>query len=86
MSKPQQRAIDAARSAGCVEAEIDALYLGSLSLFYLGHIGDALAGLEQAIAVARTAGMVGHALDATSYLAAGYMEAGQVDRGLSVAR
>ena len=33
---------------------------------YLGHIGDALAGLEQAVALARAAGMVGQALDATS--------------------
>ena len=32
------RAIDAARSAGCVEAELDALTSGSLSRFYLGHV------------------------------------------------
>ena len=68
---------------GCVEAEVDAQYLGSLSHFYLGHIGDALAGLERARAVGRAAGRVGQVLD--EYLALGYMEAGQVDRGLSVA-
>ena len=79
-----QRAIDAARIAGSVEAEVDALYPGSLSLFRLGHIGDSLAGLERAGALARAAGMVGYALD--EYLALEYMEAGQVDRGLSVAR
>ena len=78
-----QRAVDAARSAGSVEAEVDALYPGSLSRFYLGHIADSLAGLEQAGVLARAAGRVGSALD--EYLAVVYMEAGQVDRGLSVA-
>ena len=78
-----QRALEAARRVGCVEAQVDALYIGSLSHFYLGHIGDALAGLEGARAVGRAAGRVGQVLD--EYLALGYMEAGQVDRGLSVA-
>ena len=77
-----QGAIDAARIAGCVEAEVDALYLGSLSRFYLGHIGDALAGMERAEAVGRAAGRVGQVLGGISVL---YMEAGQVDRGLAVA-
>ena len=40
------RATEAARSAECLEAELDALALGSLSRFYLGHIGDGLAGFE----------------------------------------
>ena len=74
--------MDAARIAGCVEAEVDALYLGSLSRFYLGHIGDALAGMERAEAVGRAAGRVGQVLGGIPVL---YMEAGQVDRGLSVA-
>ena len=79
-----ERAIEAARRTGSVEAEVDALYPGSISLFYLGHIGDALAGLEQARALARTAGMVGQVLD--EYLPVLYMNAGQVDRGLAVSR
>ena len=61
-----QRAVDAARTAGCVEAEVEALYLGSLSRFYLGHIADALAGLERAEALGRTAGMVGQVLGGDS--------------------
>ena len=77
-----QRATDAARIAGCVEAEVDALYLRSLSRFYLGHIGDALAGLERAEALGRAAGRVGQVLGGLPVL---YMEAGQVGRGLSVA-
>jgi DNA-binding CsgD family transcriptional regulator len=77
-----QRAIDVARVAGCVEVEVDARYIGSLSDFYLGHIGDALAGMERAEAMARAAGRVGQVLGAFTVL---YMEAGQVDRGLSVA-
>jgi len=77
------RAIDAAKISGCVEAEVDALYPGSLSLFRLGHVSDALAGMERAKAMGRAAGMVGHVLD--QYLAVEYMVAGQVDRGLSVA-
>ena len=51
--------------------------------FYLGHIGDALAGLERAEALGRAAGRVGQVLG--GYLPLQYMEAGQVDRGLSVA-
>ena len=78
-----ERAIDAARSAGCVEAELDALYPGSISLFYLGRIDDALAGLGQAMALARTAGVIGQVLD--EYLPMLHMYAGQVDRGLSIA-
>ena len=78
------RAIDAARIAGCVEAELDASYIRSLALFHLGHVGDALAGLEGARVLARSAGIVGYVLD--SVLPVQYMEAGQVDRGLSVAR
>ncbi len=77
-----QRAIDAARSAGCVEAEVDALYLASLSHFYLGHIGEGLAGMERAEAMGRAAGRVGHVLGGLPVL---YMEAGQVARGLSIA-
>jgi DNA-binding CsgD family transcriptional regulator len=77
-----QGAVDAARRAGCVEAEVDALYLGSLSHFYLGHIGDGLAGIERAEAVGRAAGRVGQVLGGLPVL---YMEAGQVERGLSVA-
>jgi DNA-binding CsgD family transcriptional regulator len=65
-----------------VEAEVDALYLGSLSHFYLGHIGDGLAGIERAEAVGRAAGRVGQVLGGLPVL---YMEAGQVERGLSVA-
>ncbi len=80
-----QRAIDAARSAGCVEAELDALWWECLSRAFLGHTGEALAGQERAVAVARTAGMVGHVVVATGRLAARYMAAGQVDRGLDVA-
>ena len=77
-----QGAIDAARIAGCVEAEVDALYLRSLSHFYLGHIGDALAGMERAEAKGRAAGRVGQVLGGLSLQ---YMEAGQVDRGHAIA-
>ena len=76
-----ERAVVAARSAGCVEAEVDALYLASLCHYYLGHIGDGLAGMERAEALGRAAGMVGDVLGVPVL----YMEAGQVDRGLSVA-
>jgi DNA-binding CsgD family transcriptional regulator len=79
-----QRAIDAARSAGSVEAEVDALYPGSLSLARLGQIADGLAGLERAGALARAAGIFGEALD--EHLALEYTLAGQVERGLSVSR
>ncbi len=78
------RAVDAARRAGSLAAEVDALYPGCLSLGALGHIGAALAGMEQANDVARAAGMVMYAID--EYLPLQYMEAGQVDRGLAVAR
>ncbi|HVQ18977.1 MAG TPA: AAA family ATPase, partial [Actinomycetes bacterium] len=81
-----ERAADAASRAGCVEPRVDALTVRSISLGYLGHIGEALAGLEQAIVVARTAGLVANALDTTVYLAMEYMEAGHLDRGLSIAR
>ncbi len=80
-----QRAIDAARIAGCVEVELDALWWECLSRAFLGHTGEALAGQERAVAVARTAGMVGHAVVATGRLAMRYMAAGQVDRGAAVA-
>ena len=77
-----QRAIDAAVTAGCVEAEVEALYWRSLSRFYLGHIADALAGLERSGARGRAAGMVGQVLGGDPVT---YMEAGQVGRGLSIA-
>ncbi len=79
------QAADAARSAGCVEAELDALIPGSISRYYLGHVGDALAGQEQVLALARTAGTAGHVVYATGWLATRYMVAGQVDRGLALA-
>jgi len=80
-----ERAADAAVSAGCVEPQVDALTVRSLSRGYLGYIGEALAGLERAIVLARTAGLVANALDTTVYLAVEYIEAGQLDRGLSIA-
>ncbi len=80
------RAVDAARSAGYVEVELDALLWGSIPEFYLGHVGDALAGLERAVAVARTAGMVAHVVGNTGALAMRYNMAGQVGRGLALAR
>ncbi|MFZ2016160.1 MAG: LuxR C-terminal-related transcriptional regulator, partial [Nocardioides sp.] len=78
-----QRATNAATRAGSAQAEMDALYLGSLSLYYLGHIADALAGMERADAMGRAAGLVAQVLG--GFLPVQYMEAGQVDRGLSVA-
>ena len=77
-----QRAVDAAMTAGCVEAEGEALFWRSLSRFYLGHIADALAGLERSEALGRAAGMVGQVLGGDPVT---YMEAGQVGRGLSIA-
>ena len=76
------RAIDVATTAGCDEAEVDALYWRSLSRFYLGHIADALAGLERCEARGRAAGMVGQVLGGDPVT---YLEAGQVGRGLSMA-
>ena len=78
-----QRATDAATKAGSAQAEMDALYLGSLSQYYLGHITVALAGMERAEAVGRAAGLVAQVLG--GLLPVQYMEAGQIDRGLSVA-
>ena len=78
-----QRAIDAARSAGCVEVELDAIHWRSVSLFYLGRIRDGLAGLKQVLALARTAGRPGRWI--SEYLPRHYMLVGQVDRCLSVA-
>jgi DNA-binding CsgD family transcriptional regulator/tetratricopeptide (TPR) repeat protein len=77
-----QRALDAARIAGCVEVEVDALYLASLSDYYLGNIGDALAGMERAEAMGRAAGRVGQVLGGFTLQ---YIEAGLVDRGMSAA-
>jgi DNA-binding CsgD family transcriptional regulator/tetratricopeptide (TPR) repeat protein len=79
------RAIGAARSVGSVEAELGALTSGSIALFYLGHVGDALARLEGAVAVARSAGMVGHVVTYTAGLAMRCNMAGQVGRGLTLA-
>ena len=77
-----ERAVEAARSAGCVEAEVDALYLASLSpLLPRPHRrrtrGDGTGrgpgtGSGHGRARARRSPVL-------------YMEAGQVDRGLSVA-
>ena len=78
-----QRATDAATKAGSAQAEMGALYLGSLSQYYLGHIADALAGMERAEAVGRAAGLVAQVLG--GFLPVQYMEAGQIDRGLSMA-
>ena len=60
-----ERATDAARRAGCVEAEVDALYLRPSPCSTSATSATRLAGLERAEAVGRTAGMVASVLGGT---------------------
>ena len=80
-----QQAIDAARSAGCVEAELDAIHWRSVSLFYLGRIARRTRRTEAGSSPGPDSGHA-RALDQRIPSGRHYMLVGQVDRCLSVAR
>ena len=70
----------------CIEPLLNALNTQAVSLGYLGRFGESCATGEQLVEVARSAGMVGQALGNAAWLAGQLVEAGQVDRGKSLAR
>ncbi len=80
------RAIGAATTPDCVEPLMWALSARATALGYLGRLGESCAEGERLVEMARSAGRVGHALDFTGWLAGQLVEAGQVERGNSVAR
>jgi DNA-binding CsgD family transcriptional regulator/tetratricopeptide (TPR) repeat protein len=81
-----ERAIESARTPECIEPLLNAMNTKAVALGYLGRLGESCEAGERLIEVARGAGMVGHALDLTGWLAGEYLETGQVERGKSVAR
>ena len=86
-STPRSVRIHAAGSAADADPEalMWALNGKACALGYLGHLDEACATGEQLVEVARSAGLVGHALGFTEWLAGQLVEAGQVARGRSVA-
>lgn len=81
-----ERAIESARTPECIEPLLNALNTKAVSLGYFGRCVESCETGEQLIELARRAGMVGHALACTEWLASQLLEIGQVDRGKSVAR
>jgi DNA-binding CsgD family transcriptional regulator/tetratricopeptide (TPR) repeat protein len=79
-------AIVAAQESDCSEALIRALTNQAVASQYLGRSGEALAGAEHMIEVARRAGMSGQALYRTAFLARLELELAHVERGVSIAR
>ena len=82
-----ERALHAAGSAADADPEalMWALNGKACALGYLGHLDEACATGEHLVEVARSAGLVGHELGFTEWLAGQLVEAGRVDRGRSVA-
>lgn len=81
-----ERAIEAARTPECLEPMMNALQSKGVALGYLGRLGESCSTAEELIEVAREAGMIGFALSDTGWLAAQLVEAGQVERGTTVAQ
>ena len=79
------RAVEAARAGGAVDALLLDLMFKSEALMYLGHPIESCAVAEQAVRVAREVGMLASALDHVKHLAYRLLDSGQVDRGMSLA-
>jgi DNA-binding CsgD family transcriptional regulator/tetratricopeptide (TPR) repeat protein len=80
-----ERAAGVARTAGCREAQIDALGWRAAVLFVMGRVRESLAQREQVVAADRRAGLLGDALYQVETLARAYTAAGHVERGMAIA-
>ena len=80
------RAAEAAEAVGAIDALLLDLMFKSVALMCLGHPNESCAVAEQALRVARDAGMLASALDQVRLLAYRLLDSGQVDRGISLAR
>jgi DNA-binding CsgD family transcriptional regulator len=80
------RAIHAAGSTTNADQLLYALEFKSYALQYLGRVNDACAVAVQQVEVARSAGMVGDAIDRRWRLGLRLLESGRVAQALSVAR
>jgi ATP/maltotriose-dependent transcriptional regulator MalT len=80
------QAAEAAEAVGAVDALLLDLMFKSLALIYLGHVRESCDVAEAAVAVARGAGMPASAVDQLRLLAFRLLDAGQVERGVSVAQ
>jgi DNA-binding CsgD family transcriptional regulator len=79
-------AVAAARAAERTDPLIWGMNSRNVALAYLGRLTEACAGAEELIALARSAGMSGAALNRSSWLAFTLMDSGRVDQGMTLAR
>ena len=80
------RAIEASQAVAAVDAHLLDLMFKGDALLQLGHPREACAMAEQAVEIARSAGLPGSALDTVRLLAYRLMDSGDVDRAADVAR
>ncbi len=80
------RAIDAARAAGALDALLLDLMFKAEALMHLGRMRESGAAIEHAVEVARTSGMLPLALDTVWQLAHRLLTAGQVERATAIAQ
>ena len=80
------RAAEAAEAAGCADVRVDALRHAARALADLGRVEEAIATQRLGIQVSRDTGRPGEAIHDVGVLAALCTYAGQVDRGLELAR
>jgi DNA-binding CsgD family transcriptional regulator/tetratricopeptide (TPR) repeat protein len=81
-----ERAAEAARAVGAVDALLLDLMFASEALMMLGRVEESCAAEEEAIATGRGAGMVHSALGDTFQLANRLLDSGDIDRARSIAR
>ncbi len=80
------RAIEASRAVAAVDAHLLDLMFKGDALLQLGHPREACEMAEQAVEIARSAGLPGSALDTVRLLAYRLRDSGDVDRAADVAR
>ena len=80
-----EHAAEMAEDVGCAHILRQDDGLHAQALYYLGHVSEALAELEQVVNRERARGPSGELFSSMEYLARQYTEAGQVERGLALA-
>lgn len=81
-----ERAADMAEQLGCGHLLREDDGLRPQALYYLGRVTEALTELEQVLDRERSRGPSGDLYSSMEYLARQYTEAGQVERGLALAK
>jgi DNA-binding CsgD family transcriptional regulator/tetratricopeptide (TPR) repeat protein len=80
------QARDVAVAVGSPGEHTQALWLLGTSLFFLGHCGDGIGSLREAVEVASSAGLTGLELEMHAELAHRLIELGKTEEGIAVAK